>query len=89
MRGINLLKRMFKNFEFKEWAEESFGVFHGDKLLDIKLRFTGKAAKRVERVQFHPSQKISNGRGGSTIIELRCRDHRELIHELCGPDWFG
>lgn len=78
-----------KNFDFKEWAKESFGIFHGDELLDIKLRFTGEAAKRAERVQFHPSQKTSKGRGGSTIIELKCKGHRELIHELCHPDWVG
>ena len=49
-----------QNFNFKEWANESFGVFHGDELLNIKLRFSGDAAKRVEKIQFHPSQKISN-----------------------------
>ena len=75
-----------KNFELKEWAKDSFGIFHGNQLLGIKLRFTGEAAKRAERVQFHPSQKTSKGRGGSTIIELRCKGHRELIHELCHPD---
>ena len=76
-------------FDFKEWANESFGIFHGDKLLDIKLRFTGEAAKRAERVQFHPSQKVSKDRGGSTIIEIKCKGHRELIHELTHPDWLG
>jgi len=30
-----------KNFDFKEWAKESFGIFHGDELFNIKLRFTG------------------------------------------------
>ena len=58
-------------------------------MLYIKLRFVGEATKRAERVQFHPSQKTSKGRGGSTIIELRCKGHRELIHELCHPDWVG
>ena len=66
-----------------------FGIFHGDELLYIKLRFVGEAAKRAERVQFHPSQKVSKGRGGSTIIELKCKGHRELIHELFHPDWVG
>ena len=23
------------------------------------------------------------------LKELRCRGHRELIHELCHPDWVG
>ena len=70
-------------------GKESFGVFHGDELLDIKFRFTCEAAKRAERVQFYLSQKVSKGRGGSTIIELKCKGHRELIHELFHPDWVG
>ena len=28
-------------FKFKEWAEDSYGIFHGDKLLNVKLRFLG------------------------------------------------
>ena len=92
IEGLRDLSDIFEepdDSDFKEWAKESFGIFHGDDLLDIKLRFTGEAAKRAEKISFHPSQKMSKGRGGSTIIELRCRGHRELIHELCHPDWVG
>ena len=78
-----------KDFNFKEWTKQSFGIFHGDELLDIKLRFNGEAAKRADKVKFHPSQKVSKGRGGNTIIELRCKGHKELIHELTHPDWLG
>ena len=42
IEDIEDLGKMFeepKNFDFKEWAKESFGIFHGDELLDIKLRF--------------------------------------------------
>ncbi len=87
---VEELGEMFEeetSFNFKDWARESFGIFHGDELLAIKLRFTGEAAKRAERVQFHPSQKVSKGRNNSTIVELQCRGHRELIHEICHPDW--
>ncbi len=67
----------------------SFGVFHGDALWNIKIRFAKEVAKRAEKVQFHPSQKISHGRNGSLVMELRCRGHRELIWELLHPDWIG
>ena len=66
-----------------------FGVFHGDALRNIKIRFANEVAKRSEKVQFHPSQKISHGRNGSLVMELRCRGHRELIWELMHPDWLG
>ena len=78
-----------EDWNFKEWASESFGVFHGDALWNIKIRFAKEVAKRAEKVQFHPSQKISHGRNGSLVMELRCRGHRELIWELLHPDWIG
>ena len=76
-------------WNLKEWSEQSFGVFHGDALWDIKLRFSKEVANRAEKVKFHPSQKISHGRGGTLVVELKCRGHRELIHELLHPDWLG
>ena len=76
-------------WSFKEWALQSFGVFHGDVHWDIKNRFAKEVAKRAEKVQFHPTQKISHGRGGNLVLEMKCRGHRELIHELLHPDWLG
>ena len=83
---LNLTK---KHWNFIEWASESFGVFHGDALSNIKIRFAKEVAKRAEKVQFHPSQKISHGRNGSLVMELLCRGHRELIRELMHPDWLS
>ena len=76
------------DWNMKDWAADSFGIYHGDEILDIRLRFTGEAAKRAEKVRFHPSQKIRRIRGG-LVVQLRCQGHRELIHELCHPDWLG
>lgn len=72
----------------KDWAADSFGIYHGDDILDIRLRFTGEAAKRAEKVRFHPGQKMRRIRG-ALLVELNCQGHRELIHELCHPDWLG
>ncbi len=76
------------DWNMKDWAADSFGIYHGDDILEIRLRFTGEVAKRAEKVRFHPSQKMRRRRGG-LIVQLRCRGHRELIHELCHPDWLG
>lgn len=76
------------DWNMKDWAADSFGIYHGDDILDIRLRFTGEAAKRAEKVRFHPSQKMRRVRGGLRV-DLRCQGHRELIHELCHPDWLG
>ena len=77
-----------KDWNMKGWAADSFGIYHGDDILDVRLRFTGEAAKRAKKVRFHPSQKIRRIRGG-LIVQLHCQGHRELIHELCHPDWLG
>ena len=76
-------------FKFKEWAEDSYGIFHGDKLLNVKLRFSGEAARRAEKVKFHSSQLTSKGKGNTLIVELLCKGHWKLIHELLNPDWLG
>ncbi|MDE0797560.1 MAG: WYL domain-containing protein [Alphaproteobacteria bacterium] len=76
------------DWNMKDWAADSFGIYHGDDILDIRLRFTGEAAKRAEKVRFHPGQKMRRIRG-ALLVELNCQGHRELIHELCHPDWLG
>ena len=76
------------DWNMKDWAADSFGIYHGDDILYIRLRFTGEAAKRAEKVRFHPGQKMRRIRG-ALLVELNCQGHRELIHELCHPDWLG
>ena len=77
------------NWNFKKWTEKSFGIFHGDPFLNVKLRFYGEAARRAEKVRFHSSQTIGYGRRQTLIVNLRCKGMWELIHELCHPDWVG
>ena len=77
-----------RDWNMKDWAAKSFGIYHGDDILEVRLRFTGEAAKRAERVRFHPSQRMRKTRG-DLVVELCCQGHRELIHELCHPDWLG
>ena len=76
-------------WDFKKWTSESFGVFHGDDLINVKLRFSKAVAARAEKIIFHHYQKIARGRNGTLVIELWCRGLRELIWELLHPDWLG
>ena len=36
-------------------GDESFGVFHGDDLIKVKLRFSKKVADRAKQIVFHKS----------------------------------
>jgi len=88
VRPTGMIFEARTDWNMKEWAADSFGIYHGDDILDIRLRFTGEAAKRAQKVRFHPRQKMRRVRGG-LVVQLRCQGHRELIHELCHPDWLG
>ena len=78
-----------KDFNFKDWVKESFGVYHGDDLLNVQIRFSREVAERAEKIMFHPTQQQKRQKDGSLIVKMRCRGHNELCHELMHPDWIG
>ena len=78
-----------EGFNFKDWVRESFGVYHGDELLKIQIRFLPDVAERASKITFHPNQEQRQQRDGSLIVKMQCRGHRELIWELMHPDWLG
>jgi predicted DNA-binding transcriptional regulator YafY len=92
LKDVKLLGTYFEpksNWDFKAWGDESFGVFHGDDLIKVKLRFSKKVADRAKQIVFHKSQSHSNSRNGELIVEFSCRGHREIIWEILQPDWIG
>ena len=42
-------------FNFKTWASESFGIYHSDELIKVKLRFLKAVASRAAKITFHSS----------------------------------
>ena len=45
-------------FNFKEWCAESFGIFHGDKMIDVEIEFSPKVSERASKITFHQFQKM-------------------------------
>ena len=76
-------------FNLKAWASESFGIYHGDELKTHRIVFSPHVADRAGSVQFHPSERKTRLPDGSVLVILRCRGHRELLHEMQHPDWVG
>ena len=77
-------------FNLKDWASESFGIYHGDELKTWRIRFSPRVADRAESVQFHRSERKMRQPDGSLLMTLRCRGERELRWELeHQPDWQG
>lgn len=78
-----------EDWAFGDWAQESFGIYHGDQPINIVLGFDAEVAERAAQLVFHPSQWQQRQADGSLIVQLRCCGHRELLHEILHPDWLG
>ena len=76
-------------FNFKKWCAESFGIFHGDKLINVVIEFSPKVSERASKITFHPSQKIKFWRDKTLRLSLRCKGWREIIYEVLHPDYLG
>jgi predicted DNA-binding transcriptional regulator YafY len=77
------------NFNFKSWASESFGIYHGDELIKVKLRFSKAVASRAAKITFHSSQQMTQRSNGELTLTWKCRGHREMIWQLLHPDFVG
>jgi predicted DNA-binding transcriptional regulator YafY len=91
IEGVQRTGEMFDagNFNLKAWAQESFGIYHGDELKTHRIVFSPRVADRAASVQFHPSERKTRLPDGSLLVILRCRGERELLHEMQHPDWVG
>ena len=78
-----------KGFSFKDWSNQSYGIYHGDSEIKVKLLFSKEVADRASKVTFHSSQQMTQHSNGTLTVMLRCKGHQELIHELIHPDWLG
>ncbi|MGB0921371.1 MAG: helix-turn-helix transcriptional regulator [Alphaproteobacteria bacterium] len=71
-----------KNFNLAEFASASFGVFQGDPVIDVKLRFLPEVVRDAANFLFHPSQKTYPQKDGTLILEFTCCGTTELCWHL-------
>jgi len=67
-----------EDFDLQKHLAKSFGVFHGDGEVHVKVRFLPAVARYVEESTWHPSQKLSKHRDGSVIAEFTLDGTEEL-----------
>lgn len=92
IESVDLVGKTFSPpawFNLKQWAAESFGIFHGDELKTWRITFSPRVAARAATVFFHPTERKIWLPDGSLQMTLRCRGERELLHEMQHPDWAG
>jgi proteasome accessory factor B len=67
-----------EDFDLQKHLSKSFGVYHGDGHVCVKVRFLPAVARYVEESTWHPSQKLIRQRDGSLIAEFTLDGTEEI-----------
>jgi predicted DNA-binding transcriptional regulator YafY len=59
-----------EDFDIHDHMAKSFGVFHGDGNVRVKVRFSPTVARYVQEKSWHPSQKLMPQKDGAVIAEF-------------------
>jgi predicted DNA-binding transcriptional regulator YafY len=72
-----------KEFDIHKYAGKSFGVWiaHGGGY-DVKWRVMPSAAERARQFVFHPTQRVSEQKDGSLIVEFTADGLKEMVWHL-------
>lgn len=66
------------DFDLEEHLATSFGIFHGDGDIHVRVRFSPTVARYVEESTWHASQKLSPEKDGSLLAEFSLGDTEEI-----------
>lgn len=81
---INLLNEYFtpdSDFNLKNWANSSFGIFH-DKQIKVKLKFKKEIAEDVMKYNFHPTQQIKQQKNGAVIVTFTSSGTKSILWNI-------
>ena len=59
-----------EDFDLREHLAKSFGVFHGEGEVHVKVRFSATVARYVTESKWHSSQQLTPQKDGSLIAEF-------------------
>jgi proteasome accessory factor B len=66
-------------FDLQQHFANSFGVFHGDGAVHVKVRFSPTVARYVQESTWHASQKLTKHKDGSLLAEFDLGDTEEIM----------
>jgi len=83
LKDVRLTNQSFSSdgFDMKEYANQSFGVYHGE-IYDVKLLFSPEVAEDVLQYNFHPSQKMKQLEDGSVKVSFKASGDKHIIWHL-------
>ena len=67
-------------FDLRQHLSKSFGVFHGEGDVHVKVRFSPAVARYLQEGRWHPSQKLTKQRDGSLLAEFDLSTTEEIKH---------
>lgn len=67
-----------QDFDLQSHLANSFGVYHGNDDLHVRVRFHRQAARYVQESRWHASQKLTEQPDGSLIAEFDLSDGEEI-----------
>ena len=67
-----------EGFDLQQHLAKSFGVYHGDGDVKIKVRFAPAVARYVSESNWHESQKLTEQKDGGVVVEFQLSDTEEV-----------
>jgi predicted DNA-binding transcriptional regulator YafY len=67
-----------EDFDLQQHLAKSFGVYHGDGDVTIKVRFAPAVARYVGESNWHESQKLTGQKDGSVMAEFHLSETEEI-----------
>jgi proteasome accessory factor B len=67
-----------EDFDLQQHLAKSFGVYHGDGDVKIKVRFAPAVARYVCESNWHESQKLTSQKDGGVVAEFDLSDTEEI-----------
>ena len=65
-------------FDIHQHLKHSFGVFHGDGIVRVRIRFSPAVATYVSESKWHESQKLTRQKDGSVLAEFHLSTTEEI-----------
>lgn len=76
------LKKFDKgDFDIKEYASHSFGVYQNE-VMKVELLFSQDVADEVLNYNFHPTQKIKQNEDGTVTVKFKASGELEIIWHI-------
>lgn len=67
-----------QGFDLQQHLSKSFGVYHGEGDVKIKVRFASTVARYVSESNWHESQKLTPQKDGAVLAEFQLSDTEEI-----------